>query len=47
LAQQAAQHRDSPAALGLATWGGLPVMLAAGKFDLAQAGVDSVTVPTR
>ena len=46
LAHQAAQHRDSPAALGLATWGGLHVMLAAGEFDLAQAELDSVTVPT-
>jgi hypothetical protein len=46
LAHQAAQHRDSPAALGLATWGGLHVMLSAGEFDLAQAELDSVTVPT-
>ncbi len=46
LAHQAAQHRDSPAALGLATWGGLHVMLSLGEFDLAQAELDSVTVPT-
>lgn len=46
LAHLAAQHRDSPTALGLATWGGLHVMLAAGEFDLAQAELDSVTVPT-
>jgi tetratricopeptide (TPR) repeat protein len=46
LAHQAAQHRDTPAALGLATWGGLHVMLAVGEFDLAQAELDSVTVPT-
>jgi tetratricopeptide (TPR) repeat protein len=46
LAHQAAQHRDTPAALGLATWGGLHVMLAAGEFDLARAELDSVTVPT-
>ncbi len=46
LARQAAQHRDSPAALGLATWGGLHVLLSAGEFDLALAELDSVTVPT-
>jgi transcriptional regulator with XRE-family HTH domain len=46
LVHQAAQHRDTPAALGLATWGGLHVMLSAGEFDLAQAELDSVTVPT-
>ncbi len=46
LAQQAAQHRDTPAALGLATWGGLHVLLSLGEFDLAQAELDSVTVPT-
>lgn len=46
LAHQAAQHRGSPAALGLATWGGLHVMLAAGEFGLAQAELDSVSVPT-
>jgi DNA-binding XRE family transcriptional regulator len=46
LAVQAAQHRDSPAALGLAMWGGLHIMLSAGEFDLAQAELDSVTVPT-
>ncbi|HSL07029.1 MAG TPA: XRE family transcriptional regulator, partial [Pseudonocardiaceae bacterium] len=46
LAYQAAQHRDTPTALGLATWGGLHVMLAQGEFDLAQAELDAVTVPT-
>ncbi len=46
LVHQAAQHRDTPAALGLATWGGLHVMLSAGEFGLAQAELDSVTVPT-
>jgi transcriptional regulator with XRE-family HTH domain len=46
LAHQAAQHRDSPAALGLAAWGGLHVLLSAGEFGLAQAELDSVTVPT-
>jgi transcriptional regulator with XRE-family HTH domain len=37
LAHQVAQHRDTPTALGLATWGGLHIMLSAGEFDLAQA----------
>jgi tetratricopeptide (TPR) repeat protein len=46
LAQQAAQHRDTPAALGLAAWGGLYVTLSLGEFDLVQAELDSVTVPT-
>jgi transcriptional regulator with XRE-family HTH domain len=46
LAYQAAQHRDTPTALGLATWGGLHVRLAQGEFDLAQAELDAVTVPT-
>lgn len=46
LVHQAAQHRDTPTALGLATGGGLHVMLAAGEFDLAQTELDSVTVPT-
>ncbi|MGH3898062.1 MAG: helix-turn-helix domain-containing protein [Pseudonocardiaceae bacterium] len=46
LAQQAAQHLESPSALCLATWGGLHVMLMAGEFELAQAELDSVTVPT-
>ncbi|MGH4018983.1 MAG: helix-turn-helix domain-containing protein [Pseudonocardiaceae bacterium] len=46
LAQQAAQHRDTPTALGLAVWGGLYVMLNAGTFDLAAAELDAVTVPT-
>lgn len=46
LVHRVAQHRDTPTALGLATWGGLHVMLSAGEFDLAQAELDSVTVPT-
>jgi hypothetical protein len=46
LVHQAAQHRDTPAALGLATWGGLHVTLSTGEFGLAQAELDSVTVPT-
>ncbi|MGQ0778980.1 MAG: hypothetical protein ACT4NY_31975 [Pseudonocardiales bacterium] len=46
LAHQAAQHRDQPIALGIAAWGGVIEMLAAGAFDLAQEELDSVTVPT-
>jgi hypothetical protein len=36
LVHQAAQPRDTPAALGLATWGGLHVMLSAGEFGLSR-----------
>ncbi|MBV9162335.1 MAG: helix-turn-helix domain-containing protein [Pseudonocardiales bacterium] len=36
---------NGPAALGLATWGGLHVMFAAGEFNLAQAELDLVTAP--
>lgn len=46
LALQAAQHRDEPTALGIAAWGGVVEMLAAGAFDLARDELDSVTVPT-
>lgn len=46
VAHHVAQHRDTPVALGLATWGDLHVTLAAGEFDLAQAELDSVTMPT-
>ncbi|MGH3938567.1 MAG: helix-turn-helix domain-containing protein [Pseudonocardiaceae bacterium] len=46
LAYQAAQHRDEPIALGIAAWGGVIEMLAAGAFDLAQQELDSVSVPT-
>jgi transcriptional regulator with XRE-family HTH domain len=46
LALQAAQDRDTPIALGLATWGGVYVMVSGGDFDLAQAELDAVTVPT-
>jgi transcriptional regulator with XRE-family HTH domain len=46
LALRAAQARDTPTALGLATWGGVYVMVTGGEFDLAQAELDAVTVPT-
>lgn len=46
LALRAAQDRDTPTALGLATWGGVYVMVTGGEFDLAQAELDAVTVPT-
>lgn len=46
LALRVAQDRDTPAALGLATWGGLYVMVTAGEFDLAQTELDAVSVPT-
>jgi transcriptional regulator with XRE-family HTH domain len=46
LALRAAQKRDTPTALGLATWGGVYVMVTGGEFDLAQAELDAVTVPT-
>jgi hypothetical protein len=46
LVHQTAQRHDTPTALGLATWGGLHVMLSAGEFDLAQVELDAVTVPT-
>jgi transcriptional regulator with XRE-family HTH domain len=37
--------RDTPTALGLATWGGLHVMLIDGATDLALAELDATTVP--
>jgi transcriptional regulator with XRE-family HTH domain len=46
LALRAAQDRDTPTALGLATWGGVYVLVSQGEFDLAQAELDAVTVPT-
>ncbi|MGH3814178.1 MAG: helix-turn-helix domain-containing protein, partial [Pseudonocardiaceae bacterium] len=46
LAQQAAQDRDEPSAMGIATVGSVGVMLTAGAFDLAQTVLDAVTVPT-
>ncbi|MBV9161607.1 MAG: helix-turn-helix transcriptional regulator [Pseudonocardiales bacterium] len=47
LAFGAAEQRDTPEARGLAVWGGLYVMVAAGAVDLARAELDSVSVPTR
>lgn len=46
LAQRAARELDTPTAMGIATAGSVSVMLATGAFDLAQAVLDSVTVPT-
>lgn len=46
LAQQVAHDRDEPTALGIATVGCANLMLTAGAFDLAQAVLDSVTIPT-
>jgi hypothetical protein len=46
LGRQAAQDRDTPTALGLATWGGLHVMLIDGATDLALAELDAIAVPT-
>lgn len=46
LGRQAAHDRDTPTALGLATWGGLHVMLIDGATDLALAELDATTVPT-
>ncbi|MGH3980553.1 MAG: helix-turn-helix domain-containing protein [Pseudonocardiaceae bacterium] len=46
LAQQAAQERDTPTALGIAAWGAVVEMLAGGAFDLAQAELDSLIVST-
>jgi transcriptional regulator with XRE-family HTH domain len=46
LGREAAEELDTPVALGLATWGGLHVMLADGQTDLAQVELDAVSVPT-
>jgi transcriptional regulator with XRE-family HTH domain len=46
LAQQAAQERDQPAALGVAAWAAVIEMVAGGAFELARAELDAVTVPT-
>jgi transcriptional regulator with XRE-family HTH domain len=46
LALRAARDRDTPVALGLATWGAVYVMVTGGEFALAQAELDAVTVPT-
>jgi transcriptional regulator with XRE-family HTH domain len=47
LAQQAAQDRDEPTAMGIATVGSVGVLLTAGAFDLAQTALDSVSVTSR
>jgi transcriptional regulator with XRE-family HTH domain len=46
LARRAAEEHDTPTARGLAVAGAVRVMLSSGAFDLAQAELDSVTVPT-
>ncbi|MGH3936070.1 MAG: helix-turn-helix domain-containing protein [Pseudonocardiaceae bacterium] len=46
LARGAAEERDTPTTRGLAAAGAVRVMLSTGAFGLAQAELDSVTVPT-
>ncbi|MGH8967181.1 MAG: XRE family transcriptional regulator, partial [Actinomycetes bacterium] len=46
LAYRLAEERDTPIALGLATYGATRVMLAAGAFELAKADLAAVEVPT-
>ncbi|MGH4014631.1 MAG: helix-turn-helix domain-containing protein [Pseudonocardiaceae bacterium] len=46
LALRGAQERDTSTALGIATWGGVFVLVTGGEFALAQAELDAVTVPT-
>ncbi|MGH3938122.1 MAG: hypothetical protein ACRDTG_05730 [Pseudonocardiaceae bacterium] len=46
LAYRLAEERDTPIALGLAGYGATRVMLSTGAFDLAQAELDAVHVPT-
>lgn len=46
LAARAAEDRDTPEARGLAIWGGLHVMVAAGAVDLARAELEAVSVAT-
>ncbi len=46
LAQRMAEERDDPTTLGVAAWGAVNEMVAAGAFGLAQDELDSVTVPT-
>jgi transcriptional regulator with XRE-family HTH domain len=46
LARQAAQDHNTPAPMGLVAASASRVMLAAGAFDLAQARLDAVSVPT-
>jgi hypothetical protein len=45
LAQRMAEERDDPTTLGIAAWGAVNEMVAAGAFGLAQDELDSVTVP--
>ena len=46
LARRAAEDLDDPAAVGVVAWGAVVEMIASGAFDLAQAELDAVTVPT-
>lgn len=46
LARVAAEERDTPTVRGLCAAGAVRVMLSTGAFNLAQAELDSVTVPT-
>jgi transcriptional regulator with XRE-family HTH domain len=46
LARRAAEEHDTPTVKGLAVAGAARVMLSTGAFELAQAELDSVTVPT-
>jgi transcriptional regulator with XRE-family HTH domain len=46
LAYRLAEERDTPIALGLATYGATRVMLAAGAFELAREDLAAVDVPT-
>ncbi|MGH3697634.1 MAG: helix-turn-helix domain-containing protein [Pseudonocardiaceae bacterium] len=46
LARHAAQERDTAASMGLVAAAGARVALAKGAFDIAQAVLDAVTVPT-
>lgn len=46
LAYRLAEERDTPIALGLATYGATRVMLAAGAFELAREDLAAIDVPT-
>jgi hypothetical protein len=46
LARQAAHEHGGADVLGLAAFGAANGLLAAGEFDMAQAELDSVVVPT-
>ncbi|MGH3940821.1 MAG: XRE family transcriptional regulator [Pseudonocardiaceae bacterium] len=46
LAVRTAEYRDTPEARGLAIWGGLHVLVAAGALDLARAELAAVSVGT-